>query len=147
MATINNKPSMDGVVRVIYDAIIEEISDTIAVAIRDALRVQEERILQTVRREVDGKLEPLSSRYETELKFLRDDYVKSLEYLVKSLPTPIVNVETPKTEIKFPENAIQVKVESELKQAPKKTKTEKSVVYGSTGRPEKIIEEVSVTDE
>lgn len=75
-----------------------------------------------VRKELDAEMEKLLGHYDaklTELKSFYEQGLKSLEAIVKSLAKPNVTVTLP----------------------PRKTTVTKSILYGQTGRPDKIVEE------
>jgi uncharacterized protein (DUF2164 family) len=90
-----------------------------AKTIRDELL---KRLPAYVRKELEIEVDKLLGHYDakmTELKSFYEQGLKNLEAIVKSLAKPNVTVTLP----------------------PRKTTVTKSIVYGQTGRPDKIVEE------
>lgn len=142
--------SINSITQRVFDSVVEEFAISIGHAVKDSVKDSvsdlEKKLHDTIRHEVEQNIKTLITSYEVKIMQIREDYLKSLENLVKSIPVPVVTVNQPNIDVTIPESAIQVKVEQELKQKPKKTRVEKSVVYGATGRPEKIVEETIESD-
>jgi hypothetical protein len=103
--------SIEGITRLVYEAVVDEVGESVGNAVKDALSDLERKLMETIRHEVEHRVKSLVTSYEMKVLQNREDYVKSLESLVKSMP--------------------------------KKSKVQKSIVYGQSGRPEKIVEETS----
>lgn len=123
MATksMQSDPLLSGTAKQIYEAVCEEVAQGVGSALKDSLSDLEVKLKEMVVREIDQRIKYLISSHEVKMLDSRDEYVKNLEVMIKAMHTPVINI-----------------VPS------KKTRTEKSVIYGPTGRPDKIVEETCV---